>query len=195
MCRIKHAGKLKVLNNGVFLKTINVECHGNNKIEIGQACRIFGCKFVIYGDNNTIINHDSEINGTEFWCTDGAKIIIQNNVHMVGDNHIASTEGKTIEIGANSLFAHEVVVRNGDSHSILDCDRKRINNAKDVLIGNHVWIRQRAMVLKGSTVGDDCVIGAGSILSGKKYEDSSLIVGIPAKTIKTKVNWDSRIIR
>ncbi|MBP2659028.1 MAG: hypothetical protein H6Q69_2060 [Firmicutes bacterium] len=39
------------------------------------------------------------------------------------------------------MFSHDVHIRNGDSHSIIDLQtKKRINFSKDIIIGDHVWI-------------------------------------------------------
>ena len=85
-------------------------------------------------------------------------------------------------------------IRLGDSHSILDSDGKRINKAKDIAIGDHVWIGQQVIVLKGSTVGADSIVGTGSLLTGKTYDSNSIIAGIPAKIVKQHVSWDPRTL-
>ena len=51
--------------------------------------------------------------------------------------------------------------------------------AKPVTIGCRVFIGTRAIVLKGVTIGDDCVIAAGSVVT-KSAPSGSLIYGNPA---------------
>ena len=41
-------------------------------------------------------------------------------------------------------------------------------------IGNHVWIGANSTILRGTKIGDHCVIGAGSIVSGT-FENNSII--------------------
>jgi acetyltransferase-like isoleucine patch superfamily enzyme len=36
-----------------------------------------------------------------------------------------------------------------------------------IVIGNHCWIASNAIILKGTTIGDNCVIGAGCIVHGE----------------------------
>lgn len=55
----------------------------------------------------------------------------------------------------------------------------------DVVIGNDVWVGQRAIVLSGVTIGDGCVIGAGAVVS-KSVPEYSIVVGNPGKVIKTR---------
>lgn len=182
---------------GTFLWKVSINNFGkNNVIVIEKACRLRNCIINVYGDNNTIIiENDCELKGLNIWCSDGSKIFIKRNVHIVDNTHIASTEGKQIKIGERCLFASNTVIRNGDSHSILTMDGTRINYARDVVIGDHVWFGQNVTVLKGTQIGKDCIVGANSVLSGKCYSDNLLIVGNPGKVVKENVTWDPRVSR
>lgn len=55
--------------------------------------------------------------------------------------------------------------------------------AEPVTIGNNVWIGGSATILPGVTIGDNCVIGAGSVVT-KDVEPNTVVAGNPAKTIK-----------
>jgi acetyltransferase-like isoleucine patch superfamily enzyme len=52
-----------------------------------------------------------------------------------------------------------------------------------IAIGDGVWIGTRSMVLPGVTVGDGCVIAAGSVVSGD-CEPQGLYAGVPAKRVR-----------
>ena len=62
---------------------------------------------------------------------------------------------------------------------------------KPVTIGKGVWFPWRVFVMPGSTVGDGCVIGANSLVSGD-IPAGSLAVGTPAKVIKKAPYWPTR---
>lgn len=62
---------------------------------------------------------------------------------------------------------------------------------RPVTIGNSVWFPWRVFVMPGSTVGDGCVIGANSLVSGD-IPAGSLAVGTPAKVIKSAPEWPKR---
>ena len=62
---------------------------------------------------------------------------------------------------------------------------------KPVTIGKGVWFPWRVFVMPGSTVGDGCVIGANSLVSGD-IPAGSLAVGTPAKVIKSAPDWPTR---
>ncbi len=54
---------------------------------------------------------------------------------------------------------------------------------KGIKIGNNCWIGSKVTVLDGVTIGDNCVIAAGSVVT-KSIESNSVIAGVPAKIIK-----------
>ncbi len=58
------------------------------------------------------------------------------------------------------------------------------NIASPVKIGNNVWIGSHVIILPGVTIGNNCVIGAGSVVN-KSIPDNSTAVGVPAKVVKT----------
>ena len=48
----------------------------------------------------------------------------------------------------------------------------------------------RVLVLKGTNIGNNSVVGAGSICNKKYKEDHVLITGNPAKIMQQDLNWD-----
>ncbi|MCJ7717350.1 MAG: hypothetical protein MUO54_12640 [Anaerolineales bacterium] len=93
------------------------------------------------------------------------------------------------------MFAYDIDVRTGDSHSILTEDsNERINYAEDITIGNHVWVAAHSILLKGSSLPDNSVVATGSVVS-QKYTTKGIIVGgNPAKQIKDGITWDRKRI-
>ena len=60
---------------------------------------------------------------------------------------------------------------------------KVLNPSKDIVLGKHVWIAQNVTILKGCHIGDDSVIGFGSIVT-TSCNQGSVIAGIPTKVVK-----------
>ena len=56
--------------------------------------------------------------------------------------------------------------------------------ARPIKVGNNVWIGGNVVVLPGVTIGDNVVIGAGSIVN-KDIPSKSVAVGNPCKVIKS----------
>ena len=65
------------------------------------------------------------------------------------------------------------------------------NQNKDVKIGNHVWICRGATMLKGSAIGDECVLGNSSMLT-KDYSNYThcILAGNTAKIVKEDIIWE-----
>ena len=52
-------------------------------------------------------------------------------------------------------------------------------------IGNHVWIGMNATVMKGVTIGEYAIVGAGAIVT-KYVPARAIVAGVPAKIIKCR---------
>jgi acetyltransferase-like isoleucine patch superfamily enzyme len=87
-----------------------------------------------------------------------------------------------IEIGDETLFAPGVKIISAN-HSLenLACAEK----APPIRIGKRVWIGANAVILPGIQIGDDAVIGAGSIVT-KNVPGGAVVAGNPARLIKMK---------
>ena len=59
-------------------------------------------------------------------------------------------------------------------------------NLKPIKIGNDVWIGAKAIILPGVTIGDGCVIAAGSVVT-KCIEPYSIVAGNPAIMVRRRV--------
>lgn len=193
---IKGKSNMKISWGGVFVRRTHIKNNGkNNCLILEEGCRIYDSQIQFFGENNTVkIEHDCVLKNVDIWISDGGIIEVGHNTHFTGKTHIACIEGKKVHIGERCLFSDTITFRTGDSHSILDSDGKRINKAKDITIGDHVWMGQQVIVLKGSTVGADSIVGTGSLLTGKTYDSNSIIAGIPAKIVKQHVSWDPRTL-
>lgn len=70
-----------------------------------------------------------------------------------------------------------------------------INSSGRVSIGNNVSFGQNVMVLKGVAIGDNCFIGAGSVVT-KDIPSNTIAVGVPCKVIMTLDEYyDKRLLR
>lgn len=112
---------------------------------------------------------------------------IDDNTEFI-DTSFCISEGK-ITVGKDCLFSSEVIIRNHDSHHIFDSrTHQRINYTKDIEIGNHVWIGNRATLLGGAKIGDGSVVGSNAVTSSR-FKKNSIIAGVPAKIIRENVCW------
>lgn len=111
--------------------------------------------------------------------------------------------GYNIEIGENFYANHNLIILDGNKVKFGDnvfiapncgfytaghpLDAKRRNEgleyAKPIEVGNNVWIGGNVVVLPGVKIGDNVVIGAGSIVT-KDIPSNVVAVGNPCKVIK-----------
>ena len=59
-----------------------------------------------------------------------------------------------------------------------------------MIIGNDVWIGDRATILSGVRIGDGAVIGAGSVVT-KDVEPYSIVAGNPARPKRTRFDEET----
>jgi hypothetical protein len=88
-----------------------------------------------------------------------------------------------------------VWIRNADPHLVYSAETgERINPTKSVYIGDHVWIGQSALILKGSRVHSGSIIGAGAVLAGKRVPSNTSWAGNPAKQLADGIFWDEHVV-
>ncbi|WP_128331405.1 acyltransferase [Apibacter sp. HY039] len=165
----------------------------NNKVVINGNCKLNNVTFYIRG-NNCIIELDEHIYFNEkgtLWIEDDHGKIIIGSHSTFEDILIASTEPNSeIIIGKDCMFSHGIEIRTGDSHSIYDINtNKRINYAKNISIGDHVWAGANSTFLKGSKVSSNSIVGIKSLVTQQFVENNVIIGGIPGKIIKRNITW------
>lgn len=181
-----------------MINRIHCKCNGiRNIVHIEAGASLSNCKILFKGNQNYIhISCGTHLIGTTFWCEgDNNKIEIGKMVTMERSVELDACEGKSIIINDDCMLSHDIAIRTTDSHSITDAQGRRINPAKDIFIGKHVWIGMECTILKGSTISDNCIVGAKSLVSGSlKSQENSLITGNPAKVIKSNINWHRELL-
>lgn len=97
------------------------------------------------------------------------------NLTLVDDGNIA--------IGDNVMFAPNVTVITA-THPVLPSLRaKGLQFNVDVKICNNVWIGAGAIIMPGITVGENSVVGAGSVVT-KDVPPNTVVVGNPARVLR-----------
>lgn len=170
----------------------------DNIIVIGDCSQLNNVYVFVQGSNNTIHigNYVTFAKGSELWI-EGNNCLLQIGEHSTFENaHLAVTENNSkIIIGKDCMFAYDIDVRTGDSHSIIDeITNTRTNYAKNVIIGNHVWVASHCSILKGVIIDDNCVIATRSTVTKSFAKKGVVIGGCPAKVIKNNINWDRKKI-
>ena len=89
-----------------------------------------------------------------------------------------------VRIGARTNLGPHVMIMDNDFHQLDPERRNEMPPSAPVVVGENVWLGARVIVLRGVTIGDGSVIGAGSVVA-KDIPARSVAVGIPAKVIRS----------
>lgn len=164
----------------------------NNKIIVGENTHLNETTFRIVGNNNKIEFGKNVRIGSEcsFWAEgDNINIYIGDCTTFTKAVHVNAQENNSeIYIGKDCMLSNTIIIRTSDSHPIYNNEGRRINPAKSIHIGDHVWIAPNSKIMKGVTIGDGCIIGSDTMVT-KDLSNNVLAVGHPAKIVKTDVRW------
>lgn len=115
----------------------------------------------------------------------GAEIVLDR---FVGASGCAICAAVSIRIGEGTFIGADAMIFDNDFHSPEGEFRwgaVALDNPKPIVIGRGVFIGARALVLKGVTIGDRAVIGAGAVVT-KDVPPRHTAVGNPARILPAK---------
>jgi len=150
---------------------------------------------IVFGNNVVLISSSYRATSTSIFApvkiqtfSRTAYIRIENDVSLNGTSIVART--KKVIIGAGTIVAPNVSIMDSDFHALWPPENRPMNpafeNDMDVIIGENVWIGTRSVILKGTIIGDNSIIGAGSVVTGS-IPKNVVAAGNPAKVIKELV--------
>lgn len=167
---------------GELFVTSNKQLTLNIKYNNSKGCKIYvgkGAKgnanIVFKGDNSKVyIGSRCVLKDVDIRVKQSGNIVaIGNGTQIYGRTKLVSGNGlyedNTIRpyilIGDGCLIAEDVIFRNTDSHPIYDDEEVLNNPITGIRIHNHVWIGERASILKNVSVGDGSIIALGAVVS------------------------------
>jgi acetyltransferase-like isoleucine patch superfamily enzyme len=117
--------------------------------------------------------------GYDARLTIGAGTFFNDGASVVCDQQVA--------IGADCAISWGVRIMDTDVHRLVR-GGVAVANRAPVTIGDHCWIGAGATILKGAFLGIDCVVGAGSVVTGTS-SGAELLLGSPAKARESQISW------
>lgn len=111
------------------------------------------------------------LRGDNEWIELGERSQIQDNATLHTD------PGFPMVIGSNCVIGHNVILHG-------------------CTIGDNSLVGMGAIMLNGAKIGTNCLVGAGAVVTeGKEFPDNSLIVGAPARVVRTLDEKAAAMIR
>ena len=185
-------GRNNIIHNKGHLANVRYDISGNNNyLQIREGAVVSDILIFIRGDNHVLeIGKNYVLKGGSMWFEDHNCTIRIGDYTTVESAHFAATEpDKSIIVGKDCMFSNGIELRTGDSHSIVDANtQRRINPAKNIEIGDHVWLGANSTILKGVHIGNNSIISTGALVT-KDVPDHSIAAGVPAQIVKNDVDW------
>jgi acetyltransferase-like isoleucine patch superfamily enzyme len=155
--------------------------------KIGQHCRIFFGSFLFSKSRKVDVTI-----GDDFHIAQNSKIHIGERGHLLIKNHVKISsdieliihDGRIV-IGNNTRISRGCTII-PNNYVLNDLTVTLGNQGLDygsIIIGDNVWIGVHCVILNNVKIGDNCVIGAGSVVT-RDVPSLSVYAGNPAKQIK-----------
>lgn len=161
----------------------------NNILVIEDGVKLVNSRISFGGDNAVVyLSRNKYIYYLDINAYSNTCVFIGKDNFFNGRLSLIASERKNIIIGDNGLISFGIFVRTADPHLIYSCETKqRINKSKSVLIGDHVWLGQGALILKGTKIGSGSILGGGAVISNKSVFSNASAVGNPAKIVAKNI--------
>ena len=177
--------KLALLLSKIFIAYYKVryrsKIHFGKNVIINHRFNLNGAGKLFISDNVNLWAH-AEPNNFNFYDKN-AKIKIGANSRL---NGLTCHCSESIEIGNNCLIGSSIIM-DTDFHTFEDPEHILYGNpkAKQIKIGDHVWLCGQSVILKGCQIGNKSVVGFRAVVT-KSFPEDVVIAGNPAKVVKSK---------
>jgi acetyltransferase-like isoleucine patch superfamily enzyme len=114
---------------------------------------------------------------------DSGEAVIEIGDHTFLNRRTEIMCKKHVKIGSHCAISWDVSIMDTDYHRIGDA-----NPTRPTIIGDHVWIGNKSIILKGVTIGTGAVVAAGSVVT-RDVPAHTLVAGVPAVPIKQNIRW------
>lgn len=160
------SGNILYCEEGVTLKNARISFKGSGGVVYLAASKHPICAEIIVWDGSTFyLGANSYINPGE-------------------PLHAIASERRTIFIGEDALVSFGVWMRTADPHLVYRVsDMTRINQSRDIVVGDHVWLGQESFLLKGTVIGSGSVVAARAVCAGKHIPSNTSWAGNPARQV------------
>ncbi|RLV47631.1 acyltransferase [Nocardioides mangrovicus] len=110
-------------------------------------------------------------------CEAGGTLSIGDHTYLGNGVHLHAID--PVSIGSGCVLADGVFVASADHDRV---DRHRVHGSGPVVIGDDVFLGQRAVVLGGVTIGDGATVGAHAVVT-RDVAPGQVVGGVPARPL------------
>lgn len=155
-------------------------CANGSSVTIGKGVAIADRLDILVGQDHP-----------NFGAVSGSGVSVGEGSGFESTGIILFNSHAHVSIGRDCMFAYDIVVHNSDAHPIYDLSTgELVNFVSDLRIGDNVWVGARTTILKNVRIPDGCIIGWGSVVTGRFETDHAVIAGNPARILPGKrVGW------
>lgn len=152
-------------------------------------CSTSGFIDIYVGNDNAEVLLEEETSGAydlRLWRK--SKINIGNKTTLNGIKIIC--DNSEFICGKDCMFSDDILIQTNDQHGIVDLESGSIinDNYKAVLLGNHVWLGRKSILIGNLRIGSGAIVGAASIVT-KDIPEKVIVVGNPARIVKENYTW------
>ena len=141
-------------------------------IEIGRGATLHLGRWSWIGHGCKIRAHEGEVHI-------GAKTVLGQECTISAFQHVS--------IGRECIVADRVMLIDFD-HGVVEQDRPVRQQGiykRDVRVGHNAWIGYGVSILRGTTVGDNCVLGTSTVVT-KDVPDNAVAAGVPVRVLRMR---------
>lgn len=158
-------GRRIELNGVAFIgKNVKIQVRPGAKLKLGRWCWV--------GSGTKIRVHGGEVEI-------GAKTVVGEEVTF--------SAYEQISLGRESVIADRAMFIDFD-HCVMEVERPIRQQgiyARPVRVGHNAWLGYGACIIRGVTVGDNCIVGTSAVVN-KDVPDNAVVGGIPAKVLRMR---------
>lgn len=144
-----------------------------------------GCRFIGY--DNIFLGDQTSIGQRSFFSAENGVINCARGTTFNNDVHINASKGGVINIGVSCLIGPGVMLFTAN-HTYSDTAsfiREQGDDIGDIIIGDDCWLGANSIITSGVRIGKGSIVGAGSVVT-KDIGDYVVAAGVPARVIKQR---------
>lgn len=162
-------GNVLFVEDGAKLSNCTLNFRGDGSvIHIRASRRKAHLKVTVYNESVFYLGP-----GASF--TSAARVLPSERTHVI--------------VGSDAMFSSRVAFRTADPHLVYSVTtHQRVNPSRSIWVGDHVWLGEEALVLKGARVGSGSILAARSVVT-KDVPSNATAAGAPAKVVGSQIFW------